>query len=161
MSYHQPAELLSTTTYTHTGFCIIEQHEQTRAVITIFPINQMLATRSGTRYTVSPEYHGRYARQEAVFSNREKREAFGQQRATRFQTGQRKEKRIKLGNPAPPTPRRDELITLERATRSTNPTCLHFGLKLEVRQFLHPIFFLCSLRRLHWVHHTCLERESS
>ena len=104
----------------------------------------MPATRSGSRYTVGPEHHGRYARQEGVLSKRQKREAFGQRRATRFQTGQRQQKRMQLANPGPPTPTRDAIITLERATRSTNPTCLHFGLELEVRQFLYPNHFFCA-----------------
>ena len=104
----------------------------------------MPATRSGTNHTVGAEHHGRHAHRNGVFSNKKKGDEFGQRRATRFQTGQRKEKRIKLGNPAPPTPTRDEIIRLERATRATNPTCLHFGLDLDVRQFLYPDHFFCA-----------------
>jgi hypothetical protein len=102
----------------------------------------MPATRSGSKYTVGPQHHGRYAKQNGVFSNN-KREV-GPRRTTRFQTGQREVKRIKLANPSPPTPTREDIIGLERATRGGNPTCLHFGLEKEVREFLHPDYFFCG-----------------
>jgi hypothetical protein len=61
--------------------------EQGQAGITNFITNQMPAKRSGTKYTVGPEHHGRYAHQNGVFSKKKKtREFWTQRRATRFQT---------------------------------------------------------------------------
>ena len=106
----------------------------------------MLATRSGTKYAVGPEHYGQYARQNGVFigSNNKRRQHFDERRATRFQTTRTQEKRIKLGNPSPPTPTKDEFIKLDRARRGANPTCLHFGVEKEVRDFLYPNYFCCA-----------------
>ena len=105
----------------------------------------MPGTRSGTKYTVGPEHHGRYARQNGVFAQNKRRQDFGERRATRFQTSRTEEKRMKLGSPsAPPTPTMDEIINLERSRRGDNPTCLHFGIEKEVREFLYPNHFFCA-----------------
>jgi hypothetical protein len=98
----------------------------------------MPATRSGTKYAVGPEHYGRYARQNGVFigRNNKRRQHFNERRATRFQTARTQEKMIKLGNPSPPTPTKDDNIKLDRARRGANPTCLHFGVEKEVRDFL-------------------------
>jgi hypothetical protein len=63
---------------------------------------------------------------------------------TRFQTSWRHEKRIKLGNPAPPTPTKEEIIKLERARKGATPTCLNFGVKKEVREHLYPNHYFCA-----------------
>ncbi len=65
-------------------------------------------------------------------------------RATRFQTSRNEDKRIKLGNPAPPTPTKMEIIKLERARRGANPTCLHFEVEKEVREYLYPDHYFCA-----------------
>jgi hypothetical protein len=68
----------------------------------------------------------------------------GEGYATRFQTTGTQDKRIKLGNPAPPTPRIDKDIKLDRARRGDKPTCLYFGLDKEVCDFLYPNNFFCA-----------------
>jgi hypothetical protein len=52
------------------------------------PINQMPATRSGTKYVVGPEHYVQYARENGVFIGRinKRRQHFDERRATRFQT---------------------------------------------------------------------------
>jgi hypothetical protein len=105
----------------------------------------MPSTRSGSKHAVGPQHHGRHGRQQSVISNKKKcEEEFGQRRATRFQTGQSEGKRIKIGDSLPPTPTIDEIIKLERAARGANPTCLHFGIEKEVREFLCPDHYFCA-----------------
>jgi hypothetical protein len=109
----------------------------TRAMITTKTINQMPGIRSGTKYSVGPEHHGRYAKANCTFgSNNKRHQELGH--ATILQTSQKEDKRIKLENPAPPTPTKQEIIKLERARRGANPTCLHFKVEKEVREYLYP-----------------------
>jgi hypothetical protein len=100
----------------------------------------MPATGSGTKHAVGPQHHGQCARQN------KRRQEFGERRSTRFETGRREEKRIELGAPAPPTPTQDKIVKLERAARGANPTCLHFWIEKDARQFLplHPDHFFCG-----------------
>jgi hypothetical protein len=79
----------------------------------------------------------------AIASNKRCQE-LGDCHAMRFQMSRMDEKRIKLGNPAPPTPTKEEIIKLERAKRGGNPTCLHFGFKKEFRECLYPNYYLCA-----------------
>jgi hypothetical protein len=114
-------------------------------------MNQMPATRSGFKHSVGPQHQGRHAHSNGTLSSlragtggSKRGQDFVERRATRFATSQRKEKRIKLGTPAPPAPTKDGIIMLERATRGANPTCLHFGVKKDVPEFLHPDHFFCG-----------------
>jgi hypothetical protein len=107
-------------------------------------ISQMTATQNGTKYDVGPEHHGHYAKANCTFVSNKRCPEHGVPLATRFQTSQRKEKRIKLGNPAPPTPTKEEIIQSERARRGANPTCFHFGVKEEVNEYLYPKHALCA-----------------
>ena len=53
--------------------------------------------------------------------------------------------RIKLKVHTPPvTPLKEELLKLERATRGSNPTCLHFGIDTDARRARYPDYFFCS-----------------
>jgi hypothetical protein len=105
----------------------------------------MPSTRSGTKYDVGPEHHGRYAEANRTFSSKKKRrQELGDRSATRFQTSRRVQKRIKLGDAPPPTPTKEEILKLERARRGGNPTCLHFGVDKDVREYLYPNNFFCA-----------------
>jgi hypothetical protein len=106
----------------------------------------MPSTRSGrTKYNVGPEHQGRYAVANRTFASNRRREEPGQRRRdTRFQTTQRQGKRIKLAEPSPPTPTKEEIIKLERARRGANPTCLHYGVEKDVREYLYPNHFFCG-----------------
>jgi hypothetical protein len=105
----------------------------------------MPSTRSGVKYTIGPEHYGQYAHQNGVFTALNKRcKHVGEGHATRFQTTWTQDKRIKLGNPAPPTPTIDKIIKLDRARRGNKPTCLQFGLDKEVCDFLYLNNFFCA-----------------
>jgi hypothetical protein len=104
----------------------------------------MPSTRSRTKYDLGPEHHGQYAEANRTFTSNKRRQEVGDRCATRFQTSQRHEKRIKLGVPAPPTPTKEEIIKLERARRGATPTCLHFGVEKEVCEYLYPNHYFCG-----------------
>jgi hypothetical protein len=111
-------------------------------------INLMPATRSGeTNYRVGPEHQGRYARVSGAFAsgNGTKRKT-DESRATRLQTTQDEErqKRIKIGDPSPPTPTKEQLIQLPKATRHSRPSCLHYGIDRAAREILYPDHFFCG-----------------
>jgi hypothetical protein len=108
-------------------------------------INQISSTKSGqTNYKVGPEHHGRYAHANGTFASSKKRKADNKLRAsTRLQRMQAKDcqKKIRMSEPLPPTPTKESLIQLPRATRHTKPCCLHFGIDRGARAILYPDFF--------------------
>jgi hypothetical protein len=105
-------------------------------------INQMAGTRSGkTNYKVGPEHQGRNARA----SMSKKRETI-EPRATRFQTTEAadRQKRMRISDPSPPTPTKEQLVNLPRASRHSKPTCLHYGIDKRGRDMLYPDYFFCQ-----------------
>jgi hypothetical protein len=112
-------------------------------------IYQMPSTRSGkTNYKVGPEHHGRYAHANGTFaSGNRKRKADDESRAsTRLQTAQveDRQKRIRVFESSPPTPTKEQLINLPRATRHSQPCCLHYGFDRGAREILYPDYFFCG-----------------
>jgi hypothetical protein len=102
----------------------------------------MAGTRSGkTNYRVGPEHQGRSARG----STSKKRETI-EPRATRFQTTEAadRQKRMRITDPSPPTPTKEELVNLPRASRHSKPTCLHYGIDKRGRDILYPNHFFCQ-----------------
>jgi hypothetical protein len=100
--------------------------EQGQAGITNCITNQMPATRSGTKYTVGPEHHGRYAYQKmAYFQTRKNARILDP--ATCNEISDEKGSCLEL-----PHLLLQQGTKLSRwkglATRGTNPTCLYFGL---------------------------------
>jgi hypothetical protein len=98
--------------------------------------------RSGKKYKVAPEHHGRYAHQNSVFSLKKRSDPSGP--ATRFQTTRNQNKRLKIADPSPSTPTKEQLVKLDRAKRSAKPTCLHFGYGKKEAEILFPNHFFCS-----------------
>jgi hypothetical protein len=108
----------------------------------------MAGTRSGkTNYKVGPEHQGRYAVANGTFASSErKKRKTDESRATRRQTTEdlERQKRIKVGIPCPPTPTKEQLIHLPRATRHSKPCCLHYGIDRPAREVLYPEHFFCG-----------------
>jgi hypothetical protein len=76
-----------------------------------------------------------------------KRKADDESRAsTRLRTTQVEDcqKKIRMSEPSPPTPTKESLIQLPRATRHTKPCCLHFGIDKGARAILYPDYFFCG-----------------
>jgi hypothetical protein len=107
----------------------------------------MAGTRSGkTNYKVGPEHQGRYAVANGTFASSGRKRKTDESRATRHQTAQDEErqKRTKIGNPSPPTPTKEELVSLPRPTRHSKPCCLHYGIDRPAREVLFPNHFFCG-----------------
>ena len=109
----------------------------------------MPSTRSGkTKYKVGPEHQGRYAVANGTFASRKnKRKAEDQSRAsTDLRTTQVEDrhKTIRISEPSPPTPTKEELIKLPRATRHSKPCCLHYSIDKGAREILYPDYFFCG-----------------
>jgi hypothetical protein len=67
-------------------------------------------------------------------------------RATRFQTTEAadRQKRMRISDPSPPTPTKEDLVSLPRASRHSKPTCLHYGIDKRGRDMLYPAYFFCQ-----------------
>jgi hypothetical protein len=111
-------------------------------------ISQMPSTRSGnTNYKVGPEHHGRYARAAGTFLVNKKKRPTIEPRAARFHTSEQgcdRQKRIRISNPNPPTPTKEQLIQLPRLTRNSRPTCLHYGIDKRRRELAYPEHFFAN-----------------
>jgi hypothetical protein len=108
-------------------------------------INQMAGTRSGkTNYKVGPEHQVRNARARMSKNKRETIEP----RATRFQTTEAADhqKRMRISDPSPPTPMKEELVNLLRASRHSLPPLRHR--QARSRYVVSGLFFLSTLRGL-------------
>jgi hypothetical protein len=109
-------------------------------------ISNMPRTRSGkTNYKVGHGHHGRYAAANGTFAFGKKRQTI-KPRATRLQTSEAldRQKRIKISDPSPPTPTKEQLVQLPRATRLNTPTCLHYGIGKRGRDILYPHHLFCT-----------------
>jgi hypothetical protein len=106
----------------------------------------MPRTRSGKRnYKVGPEHLGRYAAANGTFALGKKRQTI-EPRNTRLQTSEAsdRQKRIRISDPSPPTPTKEQLVQLPRATRFNTPTCLHYGIDKRGRDIMYPHHFFCN-----------------
>jgi hypothetical protein len=108
----------------------------------------MPSTRSGnTDYKVGPEYQGQYACLSGAFSSApDKKRKTAEHPATRLRSceEEQRQKMIKVTNPSPPMPTKEQLVNISRAMRNGKPTCLHFGIDKESCYLLYPEHYFCN-----------------
>ena len=97
----------------------------------------MVGTRSGTAYVPKSIHYGRYAKQNATLPGQKKAAKVSQKPKTR--QSKRKSSDVPLSASPPPTPPNPANSTV--VTRSSHPTCSHFG---PLRNQIYPGYFFCQ-----------------